>query len=462
MRVRERGKIDGPTANMTGLVLRNAFSYHFTFTYKEYPACSGRLAFFRRTHNNQLMKDRDFHIPDDESIVIAVDGEDLSETDKRNLGLEGPGFRIPSKYFAQALRVGGASAEALADWAELSPRVWIQTKESARLVANFEPVAKANGNLLASFKNGNTFAANAEFLNMGPLSFLNPAAIGALGGIVSALATQQQLIAISHQLGQVNSRIRQIEVALQSNRDRVIIETAKQIEDGMSYREKFGVLPPEKWISLSSRLNNIRDRRGEIYDEISQLSEELKSSNALKLKCEELAHLDDRLKHLLPLVASAFHSLLCLRIFELDQVLEGFTVANMDPKEVRDRHDFLLEQIYTEWQGDLSELVHVLGTVRKSAEGAQGSVSDLGVVFAPKDLRQSFNSSLSSIFKQINESICLLEAQCEDLRSPALLSRGKSVQAIAQKLVSSEIFRASVSMGVTAISTSIMSGRSRH
>ena len=115
-----------------------------------------------------------------ERFILVPNSADISDDQKTSLGISGAGAVLSQEQLAAVLAAGGESAEIMARWAELSPRVWIQTKESVRLVKDLDPVLTKNGNVLASFKKGRYFGANAEFLPTDPLSLLNPATLSAL------------------------------------------------------------------------------------------------------------------------------------------------------------------------------------------------------------------------------------------------------------------------------------------
>lgn len=365
-----------------------------------------------------------------ERFILVPNGKDISDDQKTSLGISGSGAVLPQDQLTTVLAAGGESVEIMARWAELSPRAWIQTKESARLVKDLDPVLTTNGNVLASFKKGRHFAANAEFLPADPLSLLNPATLSAFGGLVSTVANQHQMMLLSNKIDQVSADVASLKHAMTSARDRPLIETANLVRSAMSTREKFGKCDREEWETLSPRVGVLRDKRGEILDEITEHTDKLGEARSLAKKSKTLAEINEKLDEWLPLILSATQSLLLIRVLQTDQTLERHVHEGMNAEDLEERLLHNVETADGEFQDDLEAIAQVLNRLRDAVIASTHAVNDGAVARAlPRNVK-SMNSAAANVFSKIEKFLALFDKKHTFKKPLKTLNQQASVKSI--------------------------------
>lgn len=368
-----------------------------------------------------------------ERFILAPNSEDIGDDLKTSLGISGAGAVLSQDQLAAVLAAGGESAEIMARWAELSPRVWIQTKESARLVKDLDSVLTTNGNVLASFKKGRYFAANAEFLPTDPLSLLNPATLSALGGLVSNVASQHQMMMLSNKIDQVSAGVESVQHALTSARDSPILETANMVRTARETREKFGTCTQEDWDTLSPRIGVLRSKRREIFDEISKYTADLDKARSLAKKSKKLADIDRKLDDWLPLILSATQSLFLIRVLQTDRTLERHTREDMNAEDLEERLLHNVETTDREFQDDLEAITQVLNRLRGTVISATHAMNDGAVARALPGNVKNMNHSAASVFSKIEKFLAVFNKRYTFKKPLKTLNWQASVTSIASR-----------------------------
>lgn len=297
---------------------------------------------------------------------IAIFGEPVAV--ERFLGMQGLVSKdLNLKKLSKALNAGSATAQVSSELMTSSGR-WVKlTKESAKafraeglMKGSAEGISRA-----VTMKDGK-ISGILEIATGAGVSFLGPAALPIVAGLMAQQSMQQSFDEILDYLAVIDEKVDDI---LRAQKDQVLSELAAVgmlIDDAMVLREHVGRVSAVTWSKVQTNSMSIAQTQDRALRELDALANQLDKKSKMGDLAKAVSGVEAKATEWITILARSFQLDDAMSILELDRVLDSEPEALDDHRTgLQDARTKRLQQI-TQSTGRLLERLQDRGVFANS------------------------------------------------------------------------------------------------